>query len=157
MMDRGGERVKIGPWLLGPGHRPQGPPDQSTNSNSRTDYKFVNQEEIRVAMQAKWEKYYRHAAGHIPYAVCKANGAPPLGDSEEQDFEMGGIDFDEGESEIEEPLARNHTGRPSDGEGNILKTKFGWLTFIFIVKRGPEPDKKPNVSETQMIKITTKV
>ena len=66
-MDQGGQRIKMAPWLLGPGYRPQNPTDESTTLP--TDYKLVDQEEIRVSMGDKWEKYYQHAAGHIPYAV----------------------------------------------------------------------------------------
>ena len=128
-MDQGGQRIKIGPWLLGPGYRPQHPSDESTTLP--TEYKLIDQEEIRVPMGDKWEKYYRHAAGHIPYAVCKANGVSPLAggmdDEDEQDFEMGGIgfeSFDDSQSEspltvTRRPLPVSQTGgRPLDGECN---------------------------------------
>ena len=111
-MENGGQRVKIGPWSLGPGYRPQQTSDHPAQSILPTDYKLIDQENIRVPMRLKWEKYYWHAAGHIPYAVCKANGAPPLdtdsvnegptcasqtdnGDGDDEpDIEMGGIGFD---------------------------------------------------------------
>ena len=57
-MDMGGQRVKAGPWSLGfrPIHHfTNGPP-------------AGNQEDKRVFMFKKWETYYWHAAGHIPYA-----------------------------------------------------------------------------------------
>jgi hypothetical protein len=146
-MDRGEGRVKTGPWILGPGYRPQQPPDQSPSQATTlpTDYKLIDQEEIRVPMRDNWEKYYRHAAGHIPYAVCKANGAPPLekdNEDEERDFEMGGIGFEDGDSELEtgtvtrsplaggRPFRVNGPGRGA-GEGNLIKMKFGLFTFIF--------------------------
>ena len=135
-MDRGGQRVKIGPWSLGPGHRPRNPSDQSTTLP--TDYELVDQEGIRVSMTRKWEKYYLHAAGHIPYAVCKAKGVPPLVDNtnggshrtrrmedgnDDQDFEIGGIggaDID-GESEMEDQVVEQGSkrpgGRPLNGKG----------------------------------------
>ena len=82
-------------------------------------------------MGDKWEKYYRHVAGHIPYAVCKAKGVSPLAggmdDEDEQDFEMGGIgfeSFDDSQSEsplmvTRKPLPVSQTGgRPLDGECN---------------------------------------
>ena len=45
--------------------------------------------------------------GHIPYAVCKANGVPPLGIEDE--------DEDEGESEIDVGEHRRGGGRPWNG------------------------------------------
>ena len=128
-MDSEGQRIKVGPWSLGPGHRPQQPSDLS--STLPTDYKLVDQEGIRVSMYKKWKKYYRHAAGHIPYAVCKANGASPLwmeDGSEEQEFEIGGIggvDINDGESDIEEHLTRTQRlgGRPLNDKGNHSQGK----------------------------------
>ena len=131
-MDREGQRVKMGPWPLGPGHRPQEPPVQSTTILP-TDYKLISQDEIRASMCIKWEKYYWHSAGHIPYAICKANGAPPLDvetdnghppldnnridEDEEQDIETGGIGFDQGDSEVD-PQPRRLGGRPLKREHN---------------------------------------
>jgi hypothetical protein len=115
-MEQGGQRVKMGPWSLGPGHRPQEPSDQSTTLP--TDYKLVDQEGIRVSMYKKWEKYYRHAAGHIPYAVCKANGALPLGYDNVDGVLPTGMeeeDEDEGESEIDQEEHRRPGGRPLNG------------------------------------------
>ena len=107
-MDTGGTRVKVGPWSLGPGHRPQQSSDQSTTLPM--DYQLVDQEDKRVSMFKKWETYYRHAAGHIPYAVCKANGAPPLGIEDENE--------DDGESEIDVDEPRRLGGRPLNGKNN---------------------------------------
>lgn len=142
-MDREGQRVKVGPWSLGPGHRPQQPSDPS--STLPTEYKLVDQEGIRVSMNNKWEKYYRHAAGHIPYAVCKANGASPLrmdgaggteDESEEQEFEtggIGGIGINYRESDIEAYTTRTQRpgGRPLTGndkgntQGKIMTSYTG--------------------------------
>ena len=145
-MDREGQRVKIGPWVLGPGYRPQQPPVQSTILPP--DHMLIDQERIRVPMRAKWEKYYQHAAGHIPYAVCKANGAPPLGmdivngdppcanrvdeEDEDEDYEMGGIGFHP-ECQTEEPQrGKPQVGRrPSNGhhgEDNITMMILVFLT-----------------------------
>lgn len=120
-MDREGQRVKIGPWHLGPGYRQQHLPDQSTILTS--DYQLINQEETRTSARLKWENYYNHTAGHIPYAVCKSNGAPPLDadtpycdaltdeENGEGDIESGGIGLDDAGSETEEPQARPLKGK----------------------------------------------
>lgn len=119
-MDGGGQRVKVGPWSLGPGHRPQQPSDESTTLP--TDYKLVDQEEIRVSMYKKWEKYYWHAAGHIPYAVCKANGVPSLVNENLDGVLPTGMEDeneDDGESEIDPDERRRWGGRPLNGKDNL--------------------------------------
>ena len=121
-MDRDGQRVKVGPWSLGPGHRPLQPLDQSTTLPS--DYQLVDQEERRISGYKKWEKYYRHAAGHIPYAVCKANGVPPLGIQDE--------DEDEGESEIDLGEHQRAGGRPVNGsKDNHSQDEIEALTYLW--------------------------
>lgn len=118
--DKGGQHVKIGPWPLGPGYRPQQPPDQSNPTILPTDYKLIDQKEIRKHMRIKWEKYYFHAAGHIPYAVCKVNGAPPLDMDAASDVQScsGEVGNEDEESEIGESLRRGHGGRPLNGKQN---------------------------------------
>jgi hypothetical protein len=168
-MDREGQRVKVGPWSLAPGHRSRQPSDPS----STVPTELVDQEEIRVSMYNKWEKYYRHAAGHIPYAVCKANGAPPLGmddvdgdspcasasriedESEEQGFEIGGIGHIPIETGIEEHAQRTGRpgGRPLKGKGSHSQD-----TMVFMVKQGQKPNESEIIrSMTRMIKLTSKV
>jgi hypothetical protein len=139
MVDGGGQRVKVGPWHLGPGHRPRQPPCQS--ATLPTDYQLVDQEEIRISQYNKWDKYYRHAARHIPYAVCKANGASSLGREnvdEERGFEIGGIGdgepetgVDDGETEIEEHLGMRPGGRPLNGKHDHAQDKTN-TTYIHI-------------------------
>lgn len=124
-MDNRGQRIKVGPWRLGPGHRLQQPSDQSTTLPTNY-YKLIDQEGIWVSMYDKWGKYYHHAAGHIPYAVCKANGASPLGmdnfqveesasGTDDENEEFDGID--DGES-IEGHITKRPGGRPLNGNGD---------------------------------------
>ena len=91
--------IRMGPWLLGPGYRPKKPADQCTPF-VETDYELVDQEEAQGPMRNKWNMYYVHTAGHIPYAVLKSNGAQPLvTDDDDEDLEPGGKGFDDEESD----------------------------------------------------------
>ena len=96
--------------------------DQSTTLPM--DYQLVNQEDKRVFMFKKWETYYWHTAGHIPYAVCKANRVPSLGMEDENE--------DDGESEIDMDKPRRLEGRPLNGKNNHNQDKINVAKVLVV-------------------------
>jgi len=72
------KRVCLEPWTLGPGFRPRDTENTLAREDMITDDDLIDQEEIRRAKNLAWNKYAAHTAGHIPYAVCRTNGYPPL-------------------------------------------------------------------------------
>jgi len=119
-VDDDGTRRQLEPWKLGPGYRlrqTQSPVHEG--GRILVDSDFYDQTPIRLTEHDKWIAYYRHTAGHIPYAVSKKNGEGAL-DGDDVGLERGGVgpDDEEGESEVEKEEVvvaskRGRGGRPS--------------------------------------------
>ena len=96
MLNEQNERVRIQPWSSGPGYRyvTDNAMEMSTDEHDATrqeefldESRFVNQDNVRAPLIARWDKYYRHVASHIPYAVCKSTPDVELIDNDDTGLE----------------------------------------------------------------------
>jgi hypothetical protein len=121
MFNEDGQRIRVQPWVTGPGYRYHNSNQQSTDIREDQDNAepiqcaldndgFKDQEDVRAPMRAAWERYYQHVANHIPYVASRA--AP----SAEQNNDKLGV----GSTLKRHPngKAQHQGGRPS-----------GWRTF----------------------------
>lgn len=74
---RGGTRVRLGPWINGPGWRPAGATRTDPAPFEPHPGELKSQDEVRASKWRAWERYYDKMSSHIPRAVTRTGVGDP--------------------------------------------------------------------------------
>lgn len=74
---RFGNRVRLGPWINGPGWRPAGASRDNPHPFEPYDGDLQSQDNVRASKWRTWEAYFDKMSRHIPRAVHKPGVKDP--------------------------------------------------------------------------------